>query len=138
MSMACWMIRGVGLDTREIEPYLNRAKIEMLIREQFPNDQIDYQRDIDSLLYDECMFDNLAEVLCCCDDSNTMTYDLDGDGGVYFLYPPTFPWDRRGCEPKSIEEAVKNIIKAVQKITDMQDKQIDEIIDENLNVIVYD
>lgn len=138
MSMACWMIRGVGLDTREIEPYLNRVKIEMLIREQFPNDQIDYQRDIDTLLYDECAFDNLAEVLCCCDDSGTMTYDSDRDGGVYFLYPPTFPWDRRGNEPKSVDEVINNIIKAVQKITNMTSVEVRDIVDRNLNVIVYD
>lgn len=138
MSMACWKIGGIGLDVRKVEPYLNRSKIEKLVREQFPNEQINYQLDINSLLYDECRFTNLGEVLFYCDDSETMTYDYDGDGGIYFIYPPTFPWERRHNEPKSVGEVISNIIKAVQKITDMTSAEVRDIVDRNLSVIVYD
>ena len=71
-------------------------------------------------------FDNFADVLCHCDETDTLTYGDDGEGVCYFYYPPSMPWHRVANEPDSEEEVVERIIRAVQKITDMSRSEIRE------------
>lgn len=147
MSVSYWMIEGVGIDTDKIRPHLNQDKLLDLLAEQLPKEDdvlelIQLREDtgkcpelnIDDYLYGQ-PFDNFADLLTHCDDTDTITYGDDGDGGCYFYYPPSMPWELREDDPKTIEEVHRRIIIAVQKVTDLSETEIDELIDDELYVV---
>lgn len=147
MSVSYWMIAGVGIDTDKVEPHLHRDKLLDLLAEQLPDDEDVVELvqsredtgkcpefDIDEYLYDQ-PFENLADLLTHCDDTDTITYGDDGYGGYYFYYPPSMPWELREEDPKTIEEVHRRIITAVQKVTDLTAEEIEAMIDDNLYVI---
>lgn len=143
MSVSYWMIEGVGIDTDKIEPFLNREKLARILFEQLPDDEglasiIENKQyselDVNDFLYGE-PFDNLADLLTHCDDTDSITYGDDGDGGAYFYYPPSMPWHRTDNEPDTIEEVHRRIIAAVQVIADLTDDEIETMIDDDLYVV---
>lgn len=143
MSMAYWMIEGIGIDTYKIESYLDKKKLANVLARQLPDDELineivrleKYNElDIDDFLCGE-PFNNLADILTYCDDTNTLTYGDDGEGGAYFYYPPSMPWHRVQNEPDSIEEVHRRIIDAVKELTILSDEQIEKMIDDDLYVM---
>lgn len=149
MSTSYWMIEGIGLNTDQIYLHLNKEKAVLLLIEQLEHETeivAELGRllwsgdlsgfDIDDYLYGS-PFDNFADMLTYCDDTDTITYGDDGDGGHYFFYPPSMPWEMQDNEPQSIREVHNRIIKAVQKITDLDASEIDGMIDDELHVVGF-
>lgn len=143
MSMSYWMIEGVGLNADDVAPHINKEKAVRFFLEQLPEesdlaDMIaanDYSSfDIEEYYYGNG-FENLADVLCHCDETDSLTFGDDGDGGAYFYYPPSMPWHHTINEPQSEQEVIDRIIKAVQKITDMTEEEIKKIINNDLYVV---
>lgn len=143
MSMSYWIIEGIGFNVRGIEPHINTEKAVRFFYEQFPDDPDladmiaanDYASfDMEAFYYGNG-FENFADVLCHCDDTGSIIFGDDGDGNVYFYYPPSMPWLRTDTEPQSEQEVVARIVNAVQKITDMSEDEIKEIIDMDLYVV---
>lgn len=149
MSMSYWMIEGVGLDTDRIVPYLDKEKVAQFLIEQLVDEpdtiedltQMLTDGDLSSLDIDDYMygspFENLADLLTHCDDTDSITYGDDGEGSYYFYYPPSMPWDMRSTEPKSIREVHDRIITAVQKIANLTSQEIDWMIDDELHVVGF-
>lgn len=140
MSVSYWMIEGIGVDVEKIRPHLNKRKVLKLILEQYPDDEDANEwksrRDlrgfnIDDYLYGN-LFDNLGDLLTHCDDTNTLTYGDNGDGGIYLYYPPSMPWHRVPNEPDSQKEVHRRIIEAVMKVTDLDFHTIDEMINDDI------
>lgn len=149
MSMSYWMIEGVGLDTDKIIPYLNSEKLAQFLIEQLgqePDTVAELKRmvasgdfsslDIEDYLYGQ-PFDNLADLLTHCDDTDSITYGDDGEGSYYFYYPPSMPWEMRDTEPKNIQEVHNRIIAAVQQVADLESDEIDLMIDDDLHVVGF-
>ncbi len=143
MSVCYWMIEGIGIDVEKIRPHLNKRKLSNLLVEQYPEEEeVLYWKgrrdigtfDIDDYLHGD-LFDNLADLLTHCDDTDTLTCGDDGDGGCYFYYPPSIPWHCRVNEPKSQEEVHKRIVDAVMVVTDLSEAEIEKLIDDDLHVM---
>lgn len=143
MSVSYWMIEGIGLNADDVAPHINKEKAVRFFLEQLPEesdlaDMIaanNYSSfDIEEYYYGNG-FENLADVLCHCDDTDSLTFGDDGDGGTYFYYPPSMPWHHTSNEPQTEQEVIDRIIKAVQKITDMTEEEIKKIIDNDLYVV---
>lgn len=143
MSMSYWMIEGIGLNVQDIKPYINMEKAVRFFYGLFPNDPDladliaanDYASFDLETFYQGNGFDNLADVLCHCDDTSSLIFGDDGDGNVYLYYPPSMPWHRTETEPQSEQEVVARIIKAVLKIADMSEDKIKEAIDVDLHEV---
>lgn len=144
MSMTYWMIEGIGLKVSDIKPHIDKEKAARFFYEQFPDntelgDMVisgncsDF--DMEEYCYNRLGFDNLASVLCYCDDTDSLTFCDDGDGSLYFYYPPSMPWERTSNEPQSERDVIDRIVKAVQKITDMTYEEIEKLIDNDLYVV---
>ena len=143
MSMSYWLIEGIGINVQDIEEHVNKEKMVRFFLEQLPNreDLMDMLNSGDYELFDaeeycQCNgFDNFADVLCHCDDTDSLTFGYDGEGASYFYYPPSMPWHRTPNEPKSEQEVIDRIVKAVQKISDMTEEEIKKIVDNELYVV---
>ena len=92
--------------------------------------------DIEDYLYGQ-PFDNIADLLTHCDDTDSITYGDDGEGSYYFYYPPSMPWEMRDTEPKNIQEVHNRIIAAVQQVADLESDEIDLMIDDDLHVVGF-
>lgn len=143
MSMNYWMIEGIGLCTRDIKERIDTEKVVRFFVQQFPDDDDlldmiaanNYSSfDMNDYLYGNG-FENLADVLCHCDDTDSITFMDDGDGNCYFYYPPSMPWHHTSNEPQSEQEVIERIVRAVQKITDMTEEEIKKVIDNDLYVV---
>lgn len=143
MSFSYWLIEGIGIEAGKIEPFINKEKLAKLIIREIPDDESLIQMvksncydalDVDDFLYG-CPFDDLADLLTHCDDTDTITYGNDGENGSYFYYPPSMPWHRKQNEPRTLEEVHRRIIKAVKTITDLSSKEIEKMIDDDLYVV---
>lgn len=140
MSMSYWMIEGVGIDVEKIRPHLNKRKVLNLILEQCPDDEdaLEWKKrrdltkfDIDDYLYGN-PFDNLGDLLTHCDKTDSITYGDNGDGEVYFYYPPSMPWDRTENDPSSLKEVHRRIVDAVMVVTDLSADEIEKMIDDDI------
>lgn len=143
MSTTYWMIEGIGIDTDKLLPHLNKRKVINVILKQCPDDEeaLEWKGrrdlknfDIDDFLYGN-PFENLADLLTHCDDTDTLMFGDDGDGGVYFYYPPSMPWHRRDNEPRSVEEVHERIVDAVMEITDLSEAEIEAMIDDDIYAV---
>lgn len=102
------------------------------MKTQLPDEDIQEDKfDIDDYLYGK-PFDNLAEMFTVCGNTNSLTYDDNGDGEYYFYYMPTYPWKRTDNEPTSIEEVHKRIIDAVLCLCNMTAEQVNALIDDDI------
>lgn len=91
------MCEGVGIRTNDLYPHLNNKKCIAVLKQQMGRDfslENEEDFDIDDYFYGE-PFENLADFLCHCDDTNTMTYEGNGDGDCFFYYAPSYPWSRK-------------------------------------------
>ena len=150
MSMEYWLIRGVGINADAVAPHIDLGKLTQLIRSN-DNSQEKYQKflasfdaedigknnaiDISDALYDVYGYENIADLLTFCDDTDTLTYDRDGEGGSYFYYAPSMPWEMLSNEPQTLDEVHDRIIKAVMKVTDLTREEILYMIDDDLYVV---
>ena len=109
MSTSYWMIEGIGLRALDVKPYINIEKAARFFHAQYPDDSDlaamiaanDYSSfDLESF-YRSNGIENLADVLCHCDDTDSTIFGDDGGGNVYFYYPPSMPWHRSDTEPQS-------------------------------------
>lgn len=147
MSMLYWVIAGVGIDADKVRPYLNKDRLLNLLVEQLP-----YDDDIFDLVQTrertrQCPefdigdyihgypFDNLAELLTYCDDTRSITYAVDGDGGCYFYYPPRMPWELQDEDPKTVDEVHHRIVASVKRVTDLSESEVERMIDDDLYVV---
>ena len=132
MSVCHWICEGIGINTDDVIGKINAKKCIKFLKEQLPDEEIDEKDfDIDDFLYGQ-PFDNFGDVLCHCDDTNTLTYGDNGEGEYYFFYTTSYPWERRENEPTSIEEVHERIIAAVQKLCDLTSDQIEKLIQDDL------
>ena len=133
MSMCYWMCEGIGVRTNKLLPHLNADKCIKLIKNEFGDEFINNEKEfnINDYIHGE-PFENLAIMLCHCDDTNVLTC-RDAENDEYFLcYTPSYPWERRTNEPTSIEE-VREIIKdAVQRICNLTREEIETMIDDDI------
>ena len=143
MSLSYWMIEGIGLCANDIGPHLDNEKVVKCISEVHPDDlelktmilRDDYSNfDVHDYI-DNGLFENVGDLLCFCDDTDSLTFCNDGDGNTYFYYPPSMPWERSESDPKNEEEVIQRIISAVKGLTDLQDYEIREMIDRELCVV---
>ena len=132
MSMCYWSLQGVGLNADDVKPYLNKQKCIDLYRKIYPDEEIDLTDidDEDFLFRD--MFDNIGDLLWCADTSDTLSYSCNGYGEWFFLYEPSFPWNRSANEPGSLEEAHKLLIDAVVCVCDLSRDEVEKMIDNDL------
>lgn len=143
MSTSYWMIEGIGLDADKVRLKLNNEKVVKLLVQQRPEDdnlkgmlESKSFEDFNFEAYmDGTLFDNLADLLAFCDDTDSITCGMDGCGGSYFYYPPAMPWHHVANEPQSAEEVHERIIAAVQCVTDLTADEIDKMIDDDLYII---
>lgn len=132
MSVCHWICEGIGISTNDIICKINVKKCIKFLKEQLPDKEIkEKDFDIDDFLYG-LPFDNFGDVLCHCDDTNTLTYGDNGEGEYYFFYAPSYPWERSNNEPTSVEEVHERIIIAVQKLCDLTSDQIEKLIQDDL------
>lgn len=133
MSMCYWICQGIGIRTNELYSFLNKDKCVSEILRQLPDEQIDASNyfDIDDYFYGE-PFENMGDLLCHVDDTDSMTYGDNGDGEYFFYYIPSYPWERRENEPESIEEVHNRIYLAVQKLCDISREEVEELIDDDI------
>lgn len=149
MSLDYWAITGIGINANEIRSRIDSKKAALCVRKLLPFS--DDQKELADMtakddfsafnIEDFCggrVFENLADFLYCCSDSDFLTYDDDGVGNSYLYYPPSMPWERIDGDPESEHEVVACIIKAVQKVTDMTACEIRDLIDRDLHIFGYD
>lgn len=133
MSMCYWICEGVGVRTNDLYPHLNRKKCIELIEKKtgdtFVGDEDEF--DIDEYLYGE-VYENLAEMLCDCDETNTLSWGDNGNGEYFFFYCPTYPWSRRNNEPSSLDEVHERIKNAIIQLCNLPDKEIEKMIDNDI------
>lgn len=142
MSTSYWLITGVGLNADHIE--ISQKKLRAFLQEELDGGREDFpevwedskELDVNDYLYGE-PYDNLGDLLTFCDDTDTLTYGDDGEGTPYFYYPPSMPWQQGVRDPLTLDDCKRNIVKAVQRISDMTEEEIMNIIDEDLYVIGY-
>ena len=136
--MQYWLCKGIGIEVGKLEPHLNVEKCLSLAKEQFADedipaaDEISGLDELEELLWSGGLFDNLADMLTFCDDTDTLTWDSNGEGEYFFYYIPSYPWERVENEPQSLEEVHERIIAAVQRVCDISGKEIEEMIDNEI------
>lgn len=148
MSLSYWVVEGVGLCTEDIEPYINQKKLVELMLGQLDSNNEEVMNELKQMISTEDFsevdlrnylhgypFENLADILTHCDDSDSLTFGDDGCSSHYLYYPPSMPWWIREEDPKSLDEVHRRIIAAVQKITDMDAEDILRLIDDDLFVV---
>lgn len=138
MSVNYWIVEGIGIATSVLKAHLNTQKCIDLIKEQ-SNGELQPDKkgfDIENYFFG-ALFENLADMLCHCDDTGTLTWGNNVDGECYFLYPPSYPWNRMENEPNSITEVHERIKDAVQCLCSLTREQIEEYIDDDIYEIGY-
>jgi len=131
MSVCYWMNEGIGIRASSIIGHLDPIKCAKIVASEIDEEIDPSSFDIDDYMYGN-PFENLGVFLCHVDDSGVMTYGDDGESESYFLYTPSFPWERGNNDPESIEDVCRIIINAVKQITDLSDNQIRDLIDKDI------
>jgi len=120
MSMDYWGITGYGVCLDDIEKYLDREKVNKIIRQMFPDEE--FTEDVfDGFMFCGDPYTNFAEFLCEFDDRKILTYDDDGQGVAYFLYVPPYPWKAKENEPKTRKELEDYMISILRRVYDTDD-----------------
>ncbi len=126
-----WKICGYGINATDISPsVINKDRFLSFLREKFPDEEIEDNLEIDEYLdwfASGEYYDSFAQILCHCDDTGTLTWSCSCDGYCYVLYMPKYPWQIAEGDPKTLEELQKIIIAAVQKICDLSEEEIIEL-----------
>lgn len=136
--MEHWIISGVGICADELRPFIDYEKLTSFLKEEYEIDDgnltLTEKTGLDGLMHG-CPYDNFAELLTHCDETDLLTYDDTGNGECsYLFYPPTMPWNRRENEPTSPEEVHELIAVAVSKICNIPREKLEELINDELYV----
>jgi len=132
MSMCYWMNEGVGVRGSDIYWNLDKHKCFLAVKSQLPDEDINEDKfDLDDYLHGE-VFQNIGDFLCHLDDDGIFTYGDDGDGQSYFLYPPSYPWNRSDNEPQTLAEVHEKLIKVILKVTNLSMEEAEELIDDDI------
>lgn len=143
MSMCYWLIEGIGIDASKLIPFIDNKKFAEFLVIQLPDNdfisEVVSQKKYDELDFEDFLhgypFDNLADLLTFCDDTDTLVYGNDGENGYYLYYPPSMPWHRVSNEPNNVEEVHQRIIAAASSITNLSSDEIENMIDDELYVV---
>lgn len=111
MSVEYWGIIGYGICLSDIDEYINKEKINNIVRNINPD--IEFDDDVfDDDTFCGGLYMNLANFFCELDDSNILCYEDSGDGVCYLLFEPSFPWETsyRKNELKTKDEIRNKII----------------------------
>lgn len=131
MSMVYWMNEGIGVSDDKLYPHLDKQKCFKFISDELPNLEIENNNfDLDDYMYDPYM--NLGDFMCHVDDTGLMSFGDNGNGTSYFLYSPSYPWQRRANEPQSIQEVHDIIVRAIMKVTNLTAEDADKLIDDDI------
>ena len=117
MSMCYWGIVGHGVCIDDIHKYINKEKVNKLVRELNPDIDLKENEDVfeENVFYGD-PYMNFAEFLCELDEDKIFTYDDDGNGRYFFMYAPSYPWRRKNNEPKTIDECEDKLIAVLHKV----------------------
>lgn len=86
MIVCHWICEGIGIRTDDVIGSINAKKCIKFLKEQLPGEEIEEKDfDIDDFLYGQ-PFNDFGDVLCHCDDTDTLTYGDNGEGEHYFFY----------------------------------------------------
>ena len=143
--MSCyWAIQGIGIEACDIFKHLNKQKWFDAVKSLHPDwfeegaepvinaDSFDI-RDFDNLAY-EHGYMSLAVLFCELDDSRKLTWICGGDTDTeYFLYKPSYPWEREEDDPRSIEDVYGYFVSLLRKITDLSKQEIIGLIDDEID-----
>lgn len=137
-----WAIQGIGIETRVIFKHLNKQKWFDAVKSLHPDwfeegaepainaDSFDI-RDFDDLAYRHGYM-SLSELFCGLDDSRKLTW-IYGGNTDYFLYKPSYPWERKKDDPRSIEDVYGYFVGLLRKITDLSEQEIIGLIDDDID-----
>lgn len=136
-----WPIQGIGIETCVIFKHLNKQKWFDAVKSLHPDwfeegagpainaGSFDIH-DFDNLAY-EHGYMSLAELFCELDDSEKLTWFYGGNTD-YFLYKPSYPWEREKDDPRSIEDVYGYFVGLLRKITDLSEQEIVGLIDDDI------
>lgn len=110
-----WGIKGFGVDIDDIWRYIDKEKVNALVRELIPDQK--FEEDVfDDDTFCGYPYYNFAEFLCDLDDKHIMDFDDDGNGKCYFLFMPSYPWSRSKFEPMTAQECEEYILDTLHKV----------------------
>ena len=129
MSYDYWAIYGYGISMNNI-PLVNVEKVNNLVKKINPN--IAFEDDFNA--FDDDTFcgnpyTSFAEFLADLDETDTLSWESDGQGEDYLLYTPKMPWSLKDNEPESYDEIDKRIINCVKLISDAEEDDVKANID---------
>ena len=127
MSMDYWGIIGYGVCLDDIYDYLNREKVNTLVRKLLPKETFEEDVFDDDTFYGN-PYNNLAEFLCDLDEDKIFSWNDDGQGAPYFLYFPSYPWQRKENEPTDVNEVTDKMVKILHKVYDMPINELRKMI----------
>jgi len=128
MSMSYWPIVGYGVNLDELYEYLNKDKVNALIRDMIPNEEFEEDVLEDDTFYGG-VYTSFAEFLCELDDSKVFSYENDGATTEYFLYQPRYWWKKKSNDPKTAAECDDMIAGVLKKVYDISDEELKTHID---------
>lgn len=126
MSVSYWGIVGYGIRLDDIGKYINKEKINILVRELNPN--IEFNNE-DNVLDDDTFsgdpYCSIAEFLTELDDTHSLIWDTSGNlGNEYLYYAPDYPWHKHEKDPKSFDEIRERIQNVIQKVYDIETEDL--------------
>ena len=129
MSWTHWGIVGYGVDLDDIEKYINKEKVNLLVREINPLENFD-----EDVFEDDTFcgnpYQNFGEFLSELDETKTIIWDDGGDSGKhFFLYEPKYPWMIKNNDPASYEDIENRIINVLIKVSDIDKETLRSKID---------
>lgn len=129
MSVSYWGIVGFGVCLDDIDKYLDKEKINILVRKLNPD--IEFNEDVfDDYTFCGEPYTNLAEFLCELDYRHILSWADDGNNRAFFLYEPVYPWlSNSDKQPKSINEVKDYIISVLKKVCNTSYEDLSKEID---------
>lgn len=141
MSVCYWTVEGVGFRVDDILPRIVPEKYLAELNKALPGHEEDFVWDGNGEFdpTDYCGYssdyESVGELLCSFDEGN---YDFARgtyEDEEYVYLPPIMPWQVQESSPKSLDETCDRLCKMVQRITDMTEAEIQEIIDTDLFLV---
>lgn len=124
MSVSYWGIVGYGIDLDNIAEYLNKEKVNLLVRKNNPKEIFEEDVFEDDTFYGN-PYSGFGEFLSELDETNTIGWNNSGNTGKdYFLYEPKYPWTVKNNDPTGYEDVENRIIKALLKVYDITEEEI--------------
>lgn len=128
MSMVHWSIVGYGLSLNNIHKYINPDKIKSKLATL--NVEYDDEEEVlESDIFCGDPYYYIAEFLCDLDETNTLSFDTNGDGNEYLFYPRIYPWSAHENEAETEAEAADRIAKVICQVYDMVPEDVYEKLD---------